>query len=45
MGRFLATGLEEEVPDFVEGYVQSLGAQIDKVNTERELQKFNLKVG
>ena len=27
VGRFLATGLEEEVPDFVEGYVQSLGAQ------------------
>lgn len=25
--------------------LQSLGAQIDKVNTERELQKFKLKVG
>lgn len=25
--------------------LQSLGAQIDKVNTERELQKFRLKVG
>lgn len=38
--RFIERGYE----DFPQK-LQSLGAQIEKVNTERELQKFKLKVG